>query len=457
MTPEENHPIDHLVALMLDDRLSDQKAAQLRNQLEASPKNLKRYLELLDTHEALCSIYPGAVFTESLNQDDVFVIDRPTINRQRRPEPRSTQTTWPSWKWFALAASALLLVGAAGFLFGIEHTRGPASETAVGVAGDPVIAGHAMLRRSVDVRWADSANAFREGDVVPSGPMHLKSGLAEIDMFCGAKLTVEGPAFLEIESDWTVTLLQGRISATVPPAARGFTVKTLDNEIVDLGTEFAVDVRGQTATVKVIDGEVKLLNANSDPVHIVTGDKRILGAVPGQPGETSDAVRSVSRLDDLLRRHDDAQLQRLAKWEIESQRLRIDERLIACFSVAEMRGPRTIPNLAGFDGASEGTLVGPVQASVGRFGNQSRGLHFGRIGARVRTRIEGEFKAFTFATWVRIDGLNHRYNALFMGDGYENGEPHWQIRDDGRMMFSVMVDDSVDVLVRNSFRQHRGA
>ena len=29
-----------------------------------------------------------------------------------------------------------------------------------------------------------------------------------------------------------------------------------------------------------------------------------------------------------------------------------------------------------------------------------------------------------------------------MGDGYENGEPHWQIREDGKMMLSVMVDDS---------------
>lgn len=60
----------------------------------------------------------------------------------------------------------------------------------------------------------------------------------------------------------------------------------------------------------------------------------------------------------------------------------------------------------------------------------------------MRTRIDGEFHAFTFVCWVRIDSLEHRYNALFMGDGYENGEPHWQIRDDGRLMFSVMVDDS---------------
>ena len=29
-----------------------------------------------------------------------------------------------------------------------------------------------------------------------------------------------------------------------------------------------------------------------------------------------------------------------------------------------------------------------------------------------------------------------------MADGYENGEPHWQIRNDGSLMFSVMVDET---------------
>ena len=45
----------------------------------------------------------------------------------------------------------------------------------------------------------------------------------------------------------------------------------------------------------------------------------------------------------------------------------------------------------------------------------------------------------------KIDSLEHRYNALFMGDGYENGEPHWQIRNDGSLMFSVMVDDTQEI------------
>ncbi len=98
---------------------------------------------------------------------------------------------------------------------------------------------------------------------------------------------------------------------------------------------------------------------------------------------------------------------------------------------------RAVANAAASGPEADGLLVGPVEQSAGRFGIHSAGLNFERTGARVRTRVDGEFQALTFACWVRIDSLAHRYNALFMGDGNENGEPHWQIRDDGRLMFSV--------------------
>ena len=62
--------------------------------------------------------------------------------------------------------------------------------------------------------------------------------------------------------------------------------------------------------------------------------------------------------------------------------------------------------------------------------------------ARVRVNILGEFSDFTFATWVRVDSLDRTYNALFMCDSYETGEPHWQVREDGALMLSVMVDNS---------------
>jgi hypothetical protein len=39
--------------------------------------------------------------------------------------------------------------------------------------------------------------------------------------------------------------------------------------------------------------------------------------------------------------------------------------------------------------------------------------------------------------WVKINGLSNLFNSLFLTDGHEEGEPHWQILKDGRIFFSV--------------------
>jgi len=38
---------------------------------------------------------------------------------------------------------------------------------------------------------------------------------------------------------------------------------------------------------------------------------------------------------------------------------------------------------------------------------------------------------------VKIDSLDRWYNSLFLTDGYNKGEPHWQILDTGQLYFSV--------------------
>ena len=41
------------------------------------------------------------------------------------------------------------------------------------------------------------------------------------------------------------------------------------------------------------------------------------------------------------------------------------------------------------------------------------------------------------STWAKIDSLDRQYNALFLTDNYEIGEPHWQLTDKGQLFFSV--------------------
>jgi hypothetical protein len=37
-----------------------------------------------------------------------------------------------------------------------------------------------------------------------------------------------------------------------------------------------------------------------------------------------------------------------------------------------------------------------------------------------------------------VDAVDKRYNGLLLTDGYDSGEPHWQIYGDGSLMFSVI-------------------
>lgn len=343
----------------------------------------------------------------------------------------------------ALGAAILIAVGGAAFWLGRQANE--AAQVTVGgeataEESESQIAGHATLRRSVDLQWVDASPAYRDGDVLPNGRLQFEEGVAEIDFFCGATLIVEGPADLHIESDWSVDVATGRLRANVPPAARGFVVKAAGSEIVDLGTEFALEVQSENARVEVIDGEVEIRGGQHDGNHLLTGQRQWLKGT-----DTPHSFDNLSTLDELILRRDNAASQRFDTWKVYSRDLRRDDRLIAYFPIAGTAAARAVRNEAVTGEDFDGKIVGPVEFTTGRFGARSFGLGFDRLGSRVRTRIDGQFQAFTFACWVKIDRLAHRYNALFMGDGFENGEPHWQIRDDGRLMITVMVDDTQEI------------
>ncbi|MCA9055999.1 MAG: FecR domain-containing protein, partial [Planctomycetaceae bacterium] len=423
--------IRSLIYQLIDQTISREDFERLQDLLERDDEVRQAYLKMVGLCEALSEVAaePNALAS---SPSDI-----------RRLAPRETHRSRPNWRILSSAAVVLILVGAGAFWLGRWKQPMPTAgilitEQSPDEQPESRIAGHATLRRSVDLLWPPGSVRRLEGDVLPHGLLAFDAGVAEIDFFCGATLIFEGPAVLEIESDWAVSVAKGRLRASVPPAARGFVVKAANSEIVDLGTEFALEVSSDSTRVEVIDGEVELRGGEHDGKHLATGER---AALRGTSTETS-LVEGLSTGTDLSRQRQVAEQSRFEQWKTDSQRMRADERLIACYPIATELNGRTVPNATVAGSRFDALLVGPVERMRGRFGADSSGLAFDRPGARVRTRIEGEFQAFTFACWAKVDSLEHRYNALFMADGYENGEPHWQIRDDGRLMFSVMVDDS---------------
>ncbi|NOX98401.1 MAG: LamG domain-containing protein, partial [Verrucomicrobia bacterium] len=78
----------------------------------------------------------------------------------------------------------------------------------------------------------------------------------------------------------------------------------------------------------------------------------------------------------------------------------------------------------------------------GRWPKLKSALEFKPTGSRTRVFIPGKFKSLTFVCWARIDSLDRQYNALFLADNYQAGEPHWQIRNDGKLMLSIKIRET---------------
>lgn len=428
-----------LIFQAIDDTISPADFDRLQDAIEQNEAVREEYLRAVSLTESLSEI--AALSEKELLQPGVAdsSLDRDVADRRKEPGRFSLTQ-------LAMVAITVILASGIGYWLGQGSHTAPTIPVADQEKQDPEsieaqIAGHATLRRSLNLKWPENVATYREGDVISDGTLKFISGIAEIDFFCGASLIVEGPATLEVESDWSVRVLEGRLRANVPPAARGFIVKAGDLEIVDLGTEFALDVGFENTRVEVLDGDVELRGGNHDGQHLTTGQRRLLAGSAGP----LNPIEGLSTIGELIRQRDDAESERFEEWKKSTEQFRQDDRLIAYYPIASNSGRRVVRNMASAEDNRDGHPVGAVEWTNGRFGPASTGLEFDRPGARVRTRIDGEFQAFTFACWAKIDSLEHRYNALFMGDGYENGEPHWQIRDDGSLMFSVMVDDTQEI------------
>jgi hypothetical protein len=85
-----------------------------------------------------------------------------------------------------------------------------------------------------------------------------------LTFFSGVMLSLEGPADVDVTAVERVFCRRGKLRARVPAGAEGFTVMAPGTAVVDLGTEFGLNVADDgTAKAMVFEGqaEVSVLNA----------------------------------------------------------------------------------------------------------------------------------------------------------------------------------------------------
>ncbi|MEM0925464.1 MAG: LamG-like jellyroll fold domain-containing protein, partial [Planctomycetota bacterium] len=355
-------------------------------------------------------------------------------HRTPKPERRVSRVAMVQGILLGLAGS--LLVGV-GFYAWKPELNAKQTLLADGEARRPVVAGFAVLRGQSDAKWSDAG--ITVGEFIPQGLVELKQGRAHLEFLSGAQMVIEGHSRFEIESPMVMTMQSGRARAHVPEAAQGFSIRTRDGEIVDLGTEFAIDVSKGSSKVHVIDGEVEL-HSEKSVERVGVGEAKSLSQDAGIQDAAMEGLEFVGPKDfrafAMTRKRE-----RLKAWQSSLDGLREDPRLVSYFSFSRYETETgEVANLATRQSgrAGQGLVVAAEQAHD-RWGRPGRALDFGRIGSSVRLRVPGELNGLTLNCWVEIDSLDRWYNSLFLTDGHDDFEPHWQILDDGRVFFSVKL------------------
>jgi hypothetical protein len=244
---------------------------------------------------------------------------------------------------------------------------------------------------------------------------------------------LEGPAEFELVSSGEATCRRGKLSAQVPPLARGFKINTPSGAVVDLGTEFGLEVNEATAEVHVFQGEVELHPVAEAMRELREGEALSFAGRPKALAANRSGFASMSELDAKTA---DAQRGQLERWLAAGDQWNRDADLRVRFDFQSGASGRMLVNRAaqGRD-IADGSIVG-AGWTQGRWPGKGA-LEFRNVSDRVRLAVPGELRQLTLAAWVRVNGLDRAFNSLFMSEGWGERRVHWQITREGEVRLGV--------------------
>lgn len=232
---------DDAIGPFLDGIADPAAVRRFEERLRSEPAALEAYLQQMRMHALLQWRYGQAN------------VGGPVRLPQAIPRP----SPWRLRSAGRLAAAAVLVIGATLAAFVAPRFFHAKPSPA------PSLLAIAELVESHDAVWANGQAPLARGARVPHGPVALQSGSIRLHFDSGAWATISGPARLDLVDAMKVRVTQGQLTVNVEPAAHGFTVETPDAKVVDLGTEFGVQIQPAGVTdVVVFKGKVDVSSSH---------------------------------------------------------------------------------------------------------------------------------------------------------------------------------------------------
>ncbi len=243
-----------LVGELLEQTLDEEQAEELREVLRSQSDATRRFAEQMQ----LASMLEEELPLEAARWQKEAVAQRGDTRVGRR---RFFLMLMP-----IVATAAALLVALTG-PFDDRSDPGVGDLPAIGQSDGVLDPGVAIVTQVVDARW-NTGQPIAVGSSIAPGVFKLQSGLAQLEFFRGAVVVVEGPAELEFVDTDRLVCSRGKLRAHVPPQAEGFTILSTQFELVDLGTEFGVDIEeGGSDSVHVFGGAAIVLLVMAERIH----------------------------------------------------------------------------------------------------------------------------------------------------------------------------------------------
>lgn len=292
------------ISRWLDGEISDQEMRTLEATLKEDEAARQCYFEYMTNHAALCNRSTGKEQAEAVSS-----LQLPSFGSELSP----TGSLSPTGKLSPSLASlnldnnrdkrnafrfGNLLTMAAGILLAITLSWAFIDspdflQNQIAAVDDLESVSQPILSliepKSEDCRWyveevsRHSADTLKAGDVI-----RVTHGKLAMQYANGTKVLLHSPAAFQLINEMRARLIVGRLTATVPEEGIGFSVITPQATVIDLGTEFGLEVDDDGATdVVVFKGEVDV------DYHDKTNDVRRL-----RMGEAVrlDAIGTASRI-----------------------------------------------------------------------------------------------------------------------------------------------------------------
>lgn len=266
MKPENTAPLATLLAKLVDRGLDEEEHAKLEAILTKSPAARDYYRLYLATHLGLNEIVSESGY---------------------KPLPRSA---WLRRFQVPLAIAALVALALGITLWS------PWRDSIKGT--DPEVL--AVTSAARGVKWNLSTDPAAGLDL-HAGRIRLTAGTLSMTLRGGQIATFAAPSEFQLIDESEIFLHQGNASLRIAGEPSPFTIRVPNGEVVDLGTEFSVNVAADgTADVWVFEGKamVSLTSGTSkrEKQSLAAGQSvRMAQSLVASPATPSDFVRPLQR------------------------------------------------------------------------------------------------------------------------------------------------------------------